>query len=168
MIGTRNRSARIVEQAPATAVWSPAQIVAVVIGIASIAFGAFALTRTGLDLDNLTGPHDSVLSFHHTPLLGLLEIAFGVLLVVAGMRPVAGRALMTLLGGAALGLGIVTVLDLWPRRLHDWLAVHDRNGWLFVIVGATLLAVAFFAPFVHQRDRVTRERVPATDADADV
>jgi hypothetical protein len=165
MVGTRTRNTRVVEQAAPTAVWSPAQIVAVVIGIASIAFGVFALTRTGLHLSSLTGHHDSVLSFHHTPALGLIEVVFGVLLVIAGTQPVFGRALMTLLGGAAIGLGIVTVLDIWPRRLHDWLALHDRNGWLFIIVGATLLAVSFFAPFVHQRDRVVRERVATTDDD---
>ena len=70
--------------------WSPAQIVAVVIGVAFVLLGIAGLARTGLALDNLSGPHDEVLGFLHTPLLGLVEIGFGVLLILAGV--VAGAA----------------------------------------------------------------------------
>ena len=43
-----------------------------------------------LEIDNLSGPHKEVLGFLHTPLLGLIEIGFGVLLILAGV--VAGAA----------------------------------------------------------------------------
>src|SRR4029453_13803035 len=79
--------------------WSPAQLVALVFGAAAIAFGAFALAETGLDFDNVTIPHESGGSFHTTPLLALAQIGWGVLMVIAGLRPVAGRALMAVLGG---------------------------------------------------------------------
>jgi hypothetical protein len=157
MFGTRSHT-RTVSRPATTTMWSPAQLVAVVVGVAAIVFGAFAIARTGLDLGHLTSPHDSRFGFHHTPLLALTEIGFGVLLVLTAMRPIAGRALMAPLGAVALGFGIIVVLDLWPHRLHDWFGVHDRNGWLFVATGAVVLGAALLLPVVASRrstDRVT-------------
>ena len=163
MFGTRERT-RTVEEPGTRTQWSPAQLVAVVLGLASIVLGVFVLTRTGLDLGDLTEPKDTVLGFDHTPLLGLVEIGFGVLLTLAGLRPVAGRALMTLLGAAALGLGIVIVADFWPQRMEDWFGVNDRGGWVILGVGATVLFVSFVAPVLGGgRTRVVRERVEDVD-----
>lgn len=129
-------------------VWSPAQAVALLLGIAAIVLGALALADTGLDLGNLTEPHRIVQSFHTTPLLALAEIVWGVLMVMAGLRPVAGRALMTLLGAASIGLGALTLLGVWQHTLRHWLGVHDRNGWLFIAAGAVSLVAAFVLPVV--------------------
>ena len=128
--------------------WSPAQLVALIFGGAAIVFGAFALAETGLDLDNVATPHESVWSFHTTPLLALCEIGWGVLMVIAGLRPVAGRALMAVLGGIAVAFGAVIVLDAWPQRLHDELGVHDRNGWLFLAAGGITLFASLILPVV--------------------
>ena len=131
-------------------VWSGAQIGALVLGGASIVFGAVALAKTGFDANHLYESHTSVASFHHTELLALVEIGFGVGMLISAASP-AGRGLMALLSIGALGLGIVEVVGLWTGRLHDYLGIHDRNGWLFVAVGAVgLLAVAFM-PTVHRR-----------------
>ena len=132
--------------------WSPAQIVAFVIGAAALAFGIVALVRTGLDFDDLTGPEDSVLDFVHTPLLAIAEIAFGALMLLAAFSP-AGRVLMAFLGLVALAFGILIVADAWPARMHDWFAVEDRNGWLYIAVGAVSLVSALFLPTVHTGDR---------------
>ena len=126
--------------------WSPAQLVAGVVGIAAIVFGALALNATGLDLDGLTSAHGSYAGFHHTPLLAVTEIAFGVLLLLAALQPVFGRALMALVGFAAFGLGIVVVADFWPVRMHEWLGGHARNGWMFSVAGGVVLTAAFLLP----------------------
>jgi hypothetical protein len=160
MFGTRTRT--VDEQVGSTALWSPAQLVAILFGIASIVFGVLALTKTGLDLDHLKEPHDRFASFDHTPLLGLAEIAFGALLVLSGLRPVAGRSLMTLLGAAAVALGVILIADFWNEELHEWLGVHDRNGYLFLAVGAVLLASALLLPVAGGRT-VVRERVVDDD-----
>ncbi len=144
-------------------IWSPAQIVAIGVGIASIIFGVLALNQTGLHIDDLTGTHDEFSGFHHTPLLGVLEVAFGLLLVFAGIRPIFGRSLMTLLGFAAFGLGLVIVADFWPARMHEWLGVHDRNGWLFLAAGAVLLLATFVLPIFGGTRRVVEERVVDDD-----
>ena len=160
MFSSRTHNVGIETTARST-VWSPAQIVSIGVGVASIIFGVLALERTGLHIDNLTGSrfHDEFSGFHHTPLLALLEIAFGLFLALAGLRPVFGRSLMTLLGFAAFGLGFVIVADFWPARMHEWLGAHDRNGWLFIAAGAVLLVAAFVLPIFGGTRDVVRERV---------
>ena|SRR5688572_10543181 len=160
MFGTRTRT--VDEDVRATPLWSPAQFVAILFGVASIVFGILALTKTGLDLGHVKTPHDRFAGFHHTPLLGLAEIAFGVLLVLSGLRPVAGRSLMTLLGAAAVAMGVILIADFWNEELHEWLGVHDRNGFLFAAVGAVLLVSAFLMPVGGGRT-VVREHVLDND-----
>jgi hypothetical protein len=129
-------------------VWSPAQIVAFVIGAAAVAVGAVALTRTGFHPDRLYDNERTVLTFHHTPMLAIAEIAFGVLMLFAALSP-AGRALMAFLSAVMLGFGVVILADVWQGHFHHWFGVHDRNGWLYVIVGAVGLFSALFLPTFH-------------------
>lgn len=141
----------LVEDKPGR-VWSPAQIVASVLGIAAIVFGALALIETGID-GSLKRPHEELWSFHHTPLLALVEIGFGVVLLLAATSATFGRGVMAILGTGAAAFGILIVLDAWPNRLHRWLGVHDRNGWLFVIVGGVVLLSAFVLPTIVRPGR---------------
>jgi hypothetical protein len=139
---------------------NPARYIAGAIGLAAIVFGAFSLAETGLDPDHLRRPHDSIAGFHHTPLLGLIEIGFGVVMLLAAFGTFIGRGLMTAASVAALGFGVVIVADLWPRRLHEWFGVHDRNGWLYVVVGAIGLLAAVLLPISRRHHVVERETVP--------
>ena len=162
MFGSRTQTVQNTHSSRST-IWSPAQIVAIGVGLASIIFGVLALNRTGLHIDDPTGFHDEFSGFHHTPLLAYIEIVFGALLLLSGVRPVFGRSLMTLLGFAAFGLGLVIVADFWPARMHEWLGAHDRNGWLFLAAGAVLLVSAFVLPILGGTNRVVEERVVADD-----
>jgi hypothetical protein len=141
------RNDEVVEETSSRTAWSPAQFVAGIIGIAAIAFGAIALAKTGLNTDTLYHPHKTVLGFSHTPLLALAEIGFGVLMLLSALT-VGGRSFMALLSAAAIGLGIVVVADWWNARLYHWLGVTDRNGWMFIIVGAIGLVAAVLFPTV--------------------
>jgi hypothetical protein len=132
-----------------------AQPVALVLGAIAAVFGVIALTRTGLDLGHLTHGHASAFGFGQTPLLALAELGFGLLLLVAAGFALAGRNLMTLLGAASLGLGIVMVGGWWSSRMSAWLNGTDRDGWLFIIVGLFVLGVAFLAPV---RTRVVKPK----------
>lgn len=141
----------VVEDKPGR-VWSPAQIVAFIVGVVAIVFGALALVETGYD-ESLKRPHEELWNFHHTPLLALIEIGFGVLLLVAAMSATVGRSVMAILGSAAAAFGVLILLDAWPNRLHRWLGVHDRNGWLFVIVGGFVLVSTLVLPTIVRPGR---------------
>jgi hypothetical protein len=151
-----------------TTTWRPTQLVAGLIGVASLVLGSFAIARTGLNTDHLYTPNVSVATLHHTPLLALSELAFGALMVWAAFRPLLGRGLMALLGLAVLGLGVVTIGNIWPARLHHWLGVSHRNGWLFVLVGGVSFLAALFIPTVRTRHKVIERQaapVPAVPTD---
>jgi hypothetical protein len=141
----RRRTDVVDDTTGAVHTWSPAQFIAFVIGAAAVVFGAIALTRTGFHPDRLYDHERSVLSFHHTELLALVEIGFGVVMMVAAVNA-SGRGLMALLSASLLGFGIVVVADWWQADFQHWLGVHDRNGWLFIIVGAIGLCSALFLP----------------------
>jgi hypothetical protein len=140
--------------------WSPAQIIAVVIGAAFVILGIAALARTGLPLDHLTRPHEEVLGFRHSPLLGIIEIGFGTLLILTGVVAGGARTFMAFLGIVAAIFGVLLLVNVAPNRLHSWLGVGDPYGWLALVVGVVLLAAALFSPeFVRaSRSRETRQR----------
>lgn len=125
--------------------WSPAQIVAIVLGAMFTILGAVTLARTGLN-GSFLDPHVTVIGLDHTPLLGAIELVFGLLMVMAGAVPGAGRGTMTLLGGLALGFGIVILIE--PSAFHRTLGVHAGNGWLYILTGVISLVSAMVAPVI--------------------
>jgi hypothetical protein len=132
--------------------------VALLVGAAAIVFGAVALADTGIHGDWLRSPHREVWSFHHTPLLAVIEIAFGVVLVVAAMSAGVSRTFMALLGALAVAFGVLILVDAWPARLHRWFGVHDRNAWLFVITGGIVLLAGLLLPTFHRPEtRIVHE-----------
>jgi hypothetical protein len=141
-----------------TGPWSPAQVVALAIGLFFAVLGGIALARTGLDLNDVHHPHRIVGwgDWHHTPLLALIELGFGVLMLLAGAIPGAWRSAMGLLSTVAVGFGIFVVADAAPARLHTWLGVHRANGWLYIVVGAVGLAATMFSPVFWNRSRRAR------------
>jgi purine-cytosine permease-like protein len=130
-----------------------------IVGVAAIVFGIVALAKTGIHGDGLRTPHREVWGgFDHTPLLAVVEIGFGVLLVLASVSAGASRAFMALLGALAVAFGVVILVDAWPARMHRWFGVHDRNGWLFVITGAVVVLAGLVLPtFKRPETRIVRE-----------
>lgn len=144
--------------------WSPAQVIAALIGIGYIVLGAIALARTGFNVHHVTAPVTSVWRWHQTPILGLVEVAFGVLMLVAAVRPAAAKALMWLLSLAALGLGITVLIGAFTYQLQVWLGATRNDAWLYVGTGALGLIASMGSPtFLHARrvGHVPRRRVVA-------
>jgi vacuolar-type H+-ATPase subunit I/STV1 len=146
--------------------WSPAQIVALGVGVFFVILGIVALTKTGLSTSHLYRPRETVWTFPHTPLLALSEIGFGALMLVAGIVPGASRVLMGLLGVIALVFGLVILIGTTPAEIVTRFAVNDRNGWLYTLIGAGSILVAMLMPvIVHGGGRtVHRERNVGTYA----
>lgn len=156
-------SHREVVSSSRTSAWSPAQIIGLIVGIGFIVLGAAALIKTGFNTSHLDQPHDVVWHFLHSPLLGAIEVAYGVLLVIASVIPGAARGLMAFLGAIAVAFGLVILIESVPNQLNDWLAVTHRNGWLYVIAGGVVLLAAIFSPVFggsfRRREHSTRQVV---------
>jgi hypothetical protein len=132
--------------------WSPAQVIAALIGIGYIVLGAIGLARTGFNVHHVTTPPTTVWRWHQTPILGLIELGYGALMVVAALRPAVAKTVMGLLSLAAVGLGITVLIDAFPQQLHVWLGVTRANAWLYVGTGVLGLLAAMASPtFFHAR-----------------
>lgn len=143
-----------------TTTWSPLQLIGLFAGIGFIVLGIAAVGQTGFDTAHVETPQELVWRLPHSPLLGVIEMGFGLLLIVTSIVPGAvSRALMGLLGAAALAFGLVVLLDAERETLHKWLAVTDRSGWFFTIAGAVIVVAAIVSPvFTTTRRRRRREQ----------
>jgi hypothetical protein len=136
--------------------WSPAQIIGLVIGLLYLIGGIAAMASTGFNTSHIYTPHKVVFHVAHSPLLALCEIVFGALLIIASVVPGAARSVMALLGAIAVAFGLIILLDVAESHVHHWFGVTDRNGWIYVITGAILVLSAFFMPMFGG---TTRRRV---------
>jgi hypothetical protein len=149
----------IVVDAPARRAPSTAQLVAVVLGAAFVVLGIAAVAKTGFSTEELARPRRMVWGLPHTPLLGAGEIAFGSLLLVAGVIPAAARTVLAVLGVAAIGFGLLVFAGVASARLDYWLAASDRGGALFLAVGIVTLVAASLSPhLLGSRRRRIRQR----------
>jgi hypothetical protein len=143
--GQRNRSM--------LAQWSPAQLVGLIVGIGITVVGCVALARTGFNTSNIYSPHALAWRLPHSPLMALIEVGFGMLLIVGAVVPGGMRSLIALSGAVALSFGIVVVSMTPPNRLNHWLGVEDKNGWFFIVVGGVLLLAGLVSPVFTTRTR---------------
>jgi len=125
--------------------WSPAQFVGLVVGVGVTVFGIIAVARTGFDTAHIYAPHTKVWNLPHSPLLGVIEIGYGALMILASVVPGGLRTLMGFLGAAALVFGIV-VLAGPSHRLTHWLAVAHSSGVFFAVIGAIVVVAAMVSP----------------------
>ena len=144
------------DRAVAAHPWNPAQIVAILVGAGFVILGIAALARTGIPTEHIHDPQEEVLGFRHSPLLGIIEIGFGALLIMAGVVAGALRSLIAFLGVVSAVFGVLLLVDVAPERLHRWLGVGDPYGWMALIVGVVLLLAAFFSPDVASGRRSQR------------
>jgi hypothetical protein len=157
----------VVDDAPGTvdsertvtrsSVWNPLQLVGLIVGIGFVVLGVVTVIKTGFDTSHIYTPQDTVWSFHQSPLFALIEIGFGVLLVLASVVPGGSPAFTAFLGAISLAFGLVVLFESAPNRLNTWLGVDHRSGWLFTIVGAVLIVAAALMPLFGVRS--TRHRV---------
>lgn len=133
--------------------WSPAQIVALVGGVFFIVLGGIAMARAGLG-DFTT--HTQVGGFHHTTLLGLLELILGIFMLAMGAIPGVDRTGMIFTGSLLFAFGLVVGIQ--GESFHGLLGTHSNNGWLYVIIGGILLIVAVVSPVIFQSDKRTYDR----------
>ncbi len=127
--------------------FSVGQAITMLVGLALTAWGIIALVATGIDTP-LDQPVEEVFGFDHTPWMGIGEVAAGVLLILAALRP-QGRWLTGLVGVALIAAGAMILAEM------DWtieeLSTEQSFGWIPIIAGALALLGAVLTPPRHQR-----------------
>lgn len=148
--------------------WTPAQILALVLGVVFVVLGGVALLRTGIGT-NVFEPTATVAGLAYTPLLGMIEVVFGLILLAAGAFPGASDAVV-FLGVLALAFGLLLVIE--PGAFQESLAAGEAHGWFYVVCGGLAAATGLLTPTIMRRwaaasgpgtrvaDRRTEERVP--------
>jgi hypothetical protein len=148
----------------------PANVLAAVVGLLSIALGISALIRTGLNTDHIFTPTREVLGLPHTPTLALAEIGFGIVLLLAAMMGSFGTFLVAILGAVSLAFGIIVLSESWSDRVHRWTAANHDTGWLFILVGAVFVLTAIAPLLVSRRPAPPRDTVapePAPESESE-
>lgn len=145
----------VVERPAVREAWSPAQIASLALGAMFVLLGAVALVRTSALGGGLTGAEATVAGFHHTGMLGLIELFFGLCLIAVAAVPGGARPFMATFGALLVGFGLFVIVA--ADDLHSSLAVHGGHGVLYLLSGAVLLAAAVAAPlFLPARRRAVR------------
>jgi len=132
--------------------WSPAQLIALAIGIVFAVVGAIALSRTGVNADTMDQVKANGPLWDHTAWLAIGEIVFGLCMIGAGVIPGAARGFMTFLGILAVAAGIAMLVA--PEDLMT----EASTGWAFIIAGGVSLLAAAILPVFFSRDRVGYRR----------
>jgi hypothetical protein len=137
----------VVERPP----WSPAQLVALVIGIIFAVIGGIALSNTGVHSNadawrvvNTDGP-----LWNHTAWMALGELLFGLCMIGAGVVPGGARGFMTFLGILALAAGIAVLIA--PADL----LADEGTGWWYIVAGGVTLLAAAVSPVFFAGERRT-------------
>jgi hypothetical protein len=127
--------------------WSPAQLIALAIGIISTVIGVIALTKTGVHSNAMDVVRSNGPLWQHTAWLAIGEIVFGLLMIGSGVVPGGARGMMTFLGILALAFGIAVLVDKTALR------AEDATGWAFIIAGGVSLLAAAISPVFFAGDR---------------
>lgn len=159
---------QVVHVAPPPRLWTPAQMVALILGLLFVVLGGVALLRTGVGSD-LFDPTTTVAGLSYTPLLGIIEVVFGLLLMAVGAFPDGGDAVV-FLGVLGLAFGLLVVIE--PDAFESSIAAGRAHGWFYVITGAIAALTALASPALlyrrarHLGDRSADQR-PAEAPPAD-
>ena len=132
---------RSVERTSARPSVSLGPLLAISTGAALAVVGSVALVRTGIDATWFR-PRVEVLDADHTALLGALEVAAGVLLLLAGLT---GSRVPVAILGLAMALG-ATALAIEPEELQRELAIERWWAWTLAAAGVVLTLAALQAP----------------------
>lgn len=120
--------------------FAPDSIIAGIAGLVVLVVGLIAIVRGGFDND--MKDQVQVAGFTHTTILGLVEVAFGLaLLISAATRSRAGEVFF----GTALGVaGFVGAVQ--TESFDESLALESSMAWLAVAIGLVVVLAALVLP----------------------
>ena len=133
--------------------WSPAQVLALVVGLIFVVLGGVALLRVGIGIENIFEPTTNVAGLAYTPLLAIIELVFGLILLALGAFPGASDGIV-FLGLLALAFGLLLVIE--PAAFQESIAAGRAHGWFYVVTGGLTALTGLAAPAVMRRSSATR------------
>ena len=134
--------------------WSLTQVAVLAVGVFWAALGGIGLARiANVGIDSPIDPQIVVAAWTRTPLMAALELAIGITLLVAGAQKVTPTAAYRFMGATAIAFGVV--LAAAPEVFDMALGAGRNSGWLYIALGAVLVAVGFGSPLVFERDVIT-------------
>lgn len=139
--------------------FSASQIVSFVAGVGLVALGLVALIRAGVDGD-LTTPTVRVLTYTHTAWLGVVEVAVGTVLILAGMGA-RGRYVSIVVGAALVVAGVLVRAE--PDGMPDALGLEPSFGWALIVLGLVVALAAMALPVWRRRELLDRDVVNLRD-----
>jgi hypothetical protein len=139
--------------------WSPAQILAGIIGLFMTVLGGVALARL-LPTDSLTGETTTVIGMGFTVVMAVITLLLGLIFLGGAGRPANARQGMISLGVALLAFGIVTFIE--PEALGGALGVNQTSGVVYAVVGLIAAIAGIASPTMMSR-RAVEERVEQDD-----
>ncbi len=131
--------------------FAPDAIIAAVFGLILLLVGLLAITRGGFD-GPMSEPVVQVLGFSHTTTLGLIDIAAGAFLLIAGATTSRSGAIFM---SSVLGIGAF-VGALQTKSFEKSLALESSFAWLVVIGSIVVLLSALLLPRYITRNRTVR------------
>lgn len=133
--------------------WSPTQLVVLALGILWTAIAGIALARAGaIGITGVLTPEVTVGAWMRTPILAGLEIALGLMLLIAGSQRLIPKVAYRFIGGIGMAFGIVLIGA--PELFEDSLGAGRSTGLLYVVFGIIMLVVGFMAPIVFEREQI--------------
>jgi len=130
--------------------FEPDAVIAALVGLGLLLFGLIAATRGGFD-GAMSDPVVEVLGFAHTTTLGLIEVALGLCLLIAGATRSRSGALFF---GAVLGIaGFVGAVQ--SDSFAESLAIESSMAWLAVLAGVVVVLSALMLPRFAKHSTVT-------------
>lgn len=124
-------------------VWTPAQIIAGVIGLGLVVMGGVALIRIGFT--DLTATA-TVGWYAHTGILAIIELVLGLLFLGTASNALEARSSSISLGVLMIAFGLIAVIE--PGGTATYIGDSVTIGWTFLIIGVISAVLGLTAPLV--------------------
>jgi hypothetical protein len=130
--------------------WSPAQIIAGIIGLFLTVMGGVAMARL-LPTSSLTAETTTVMGVGHTVLMAIITLGLGLLYLAEAGTPFEIQPGMIFLGVASLAFGLIVIIE--PAAFDGALGLGETGGWFYTIIGAISVIAGIISPTLVSRRR---------------
>jgi hypothetical protein len=134
--------------------FAPDSLIAAGAGVVLLLFGLVAIARGGFD-GPMSDPIVKVLGFGHTTSLGLIEIGFGLALLIAGVTTSRGAAIFF---GATLAIAAF-VGAVQTDSFDERLGLESSFAWLMVALGSLVVLAGLLLPRIERSSTASSTHV---------